>query len=165
MVNYFNFTDTTYHFHGTLASRFTSIAPFHPSKLSIIITRLNKIKSLKRCRDSRRAEKKKSKKQKTKQKNNKTTTTTTKKNPEHVGRQHETVRSLMLRLQLHIFNMKRYIWWGYVVNCFMLLSPPFSPIFCCSAIPISHQTFNVFLSILGWWYLCCMQFVSSYYTL
>jgi len=55
MVNYFNFTDTTYHLHRTLASRFTSIAPFHPSKVGIIITRLNKVKSVKRCRDSRRA--------------------------------------------------------------------------------------------------------------
>ena len=54
MVNYFNFTGTSLPLHSCITWCFTSIAPFHPSKVSIIITRLNKIKSVKRCRDSKK---------------------------------------------------------------------------------------------------------------
>jgi len=52
-----------------------------------------------------------------------------------VGKQGRDDNIKQFGIELHIFNLKRYVGWGCILNCFMLLSLPCFPAFCCSAIP------------------------------
>jgi len=70
---------------------------------------------------------------------------------------------------LHIFDVKRYVGWGCILNCFMLSSLPCFYAFCWSATPTSCYIFYVFYSCnYEWWhtqlvYLWQVWYVHPYF--